>query len=297
MFLPPARVKDFDNSADPEGLKAAWHTKVKKEIDLYTNLERFLDPLTADAGAARQPIPWPGFPRVLEAWLDLENEPERRGQAYRSAELLVRRVSVWFEGQFYGSAVPYDPLNGVFMAPFRDGAIVADEAFAEVWRPQDEYLEWHVVRDRTTNAVTRIDYTVEAPEYWETLAEGDPVLAATIYSDLLKETVAEEDLFFQDDIHCPEIQFNADNELEVIGYRLAEPERTPDMFRAGKYSRRNPWNTERGAVHLTHPANTLFAEINLAARATQRFAVRPDLSTEVDRFELTACGGFGPVAV
>ncbi len=46
---------------------------------------------------------------------------------------------------------------------------------------------------------------------------------------------------------------------------------------------------------LTQNNNTLFAEINLAARATQRFAVRPDLQTSVDRFALTACGGYGAV--
>ena len=31
----------------------------------------------------------------------------------------------------------------------------------------------------------------------------------------------------------------------------------------GQYNRLNKWNTTHGAMHLTHPANNLFAEIVL----------------------------------
>ena len=49
----------------------------------------------------------------------------------------------------------------------------------------------------------------------------------------------------------------------------------PDVTRAqlmhgGAYNPRNMWNTARGAMHLTHPANSLGAEIKLAADAAAR---------------------------
>jgi hypothetical protein len=45
------------------------------------------------------------------------------------------------------------------------------------------------------------------------------------------------------------------------------------VFQAGAYNELNVWNTLRGAMHLTHSANTLGAEINLAADATRIFPV------------------------
>ena len=50
-----------------------------------------------------------------------------------------------------------------------------------------------------------------------------------------------------------------------------EPKSQSEMvirYRAGDYNPRNIWNTERGAVHLTHPANSLFAEVVLASDGT-----------------------------
>ena len=38
--------------------------------------------------------------------------------------------------------------------------------------------------------------------------------------------------------------------------------------RKGEYNPFNRWNTTHGAMHLTHPANTLAAEIRLAADGT-----------------------------
>jgi hypothetical protein len=41
-----------------------------------------------------------------------------------------------------------------------------------------------------------------------------------------------------------------------------------DLFLNGRYFPYNKWNTTHGALHLIHPANTLNAEIFIAADAT-----------------------------
>jgi hypothetical protein len=72
----------------------------------------------------------------------------------------------------------------------------------------------------------------------------------------------------------------------------AIPTRTGIRWRlrpAGTYNPLNKWNTTHGAMHLTHPANTLGAEINLAADAT----VRRDGPDPNDPRALICCGGYG----
>jgi hypothetical protein len=62
----------------------------------------------------------------------------------------------------------------------------------------------------------------------------------------------------------------------------------PDILNKGTYNPYNKWNTSDGVMHLTHPANTLGAEINLAARATiPRRDINGKRVTDVRRF---ACG-------
>ena len=181
-------------------------------------------------------------------------------------------------------------MSGWMLYPEVDGRPSFEDAFSFAERPQDEYLEWFVKRDPVTNRITHIDFTAEAPEYWETLAEKDPELAQNLYSELLGVEVPKEDLFFQNNVICPEVA-RTNGQFHIVGYTRLYPN-TPD-YKIGQYNRLNKWNTELGAVHLTQRNNTLFAEINLAARATQRFAARPDIGASIDRFALTACGGYG----
>ncbi len=295
-YLPPARIDDFARSPLAGQLAQAWHEQVQAQIDEYNRLERFLDPLDADDTAAREVIPWTGFPRIFDAWLNVGggSDPAERARrvdrAHRSAEILDRLsyVKLQSDGRFY--RVPADPAAGWMLYPEIDGAPSFQDGFSLAERPQDEYLEWFVVHDPVTNRITRIDFTVEAPEYWETLAEKDPNLAQDLYSEFLGVDVPKEDLFFRGDVLCPEIA-RVNDRFQVVGHTRLLPD---DLdFKAGQYNRQNKWNTELGAVHLTQSNNTLFAEINLAARATQRFAIRPDLNADVDRFALTACGGYG----
>lgn len=293
-YLPPARISDFSRSPRAAQLAEEWDRRVRGEINRYRHLARFLDPLEAAPGADREVIPWTGFPRIFDSALSIDTAPNpeeklrRIDRAHRSAEILSRNAYVKFEGDFYN--LPADRARGIMLYPEAGGAPVLEEAFSLPERPQDEYLEWHVVRNPDTGRIIRIDFTAEPPEYWETLAEGDGDLAAELYAELLKTDVPKEDLFFRRDVMCPVLERAAAG-FQIVGYARLFPN-APD-FNAGQYNRWNRWNTELGAVHLTQANNTLFAEINLAARATQRFAVRPDLDAEIDRFTLTACGGYG----
>jgi hypothetical protein len=66
------------------------------------------------------------------------------------------------------------------------------------------------------------------------------------------------------------------------------------LFAKGSYNRWNDWNTRKGAMHLTHRANTLGAEINLAADATVQFPVTPAPAGTLP-FRLICCARFGGV--
>ncbi len=296
-YLPPARIDDFARSTSAEQLYQAWHDRVKEQIQRYRDLPRFLDPLEADDTAIREVIPWTGFPRIFDAWLSIDEDPDlrertrRMDRAHWSAEILNRfsYVKLRDDGLFY--QVPADPERGWMLYPEVGGSPSFGEAFSFAERPQDEYLEWFVIRDPITKRITRIDFTVEPPEYWETLAENDPALARDLYSEILGVNVPMEDLFFRGDVLCPELEQVNEREFRIVGHTLLLPNNQD--YKAGRYNRLNKWNTVLGAVHLSQRNNTLFAEINLAAFATQRFSIRPTLDANVDRFALTACGGYG----
>jgi hypothetical protein len=102
-------------------------------------------------------------------------------------------------------------------------------------RQTDEYVEWQTERD-AMGKVTRVTFTCEGPEYWTMLAENDPDLAVSLYRELVSPAVKKEELFL-------------------------DPECT-------RYNAHNKWNLWQGIVHLTHPANSLEAEVGLAATAS-----------------------------
>ena len=132
-------------------------------------------------------------------------------------------------------------------------------------RLQDEYCEWFAYRDTPNGPITRIVFSAEAPEYWIALAKHDFEAVVNLYKTLVSNQVQPDDLKLAQDI--------------VFG---------SGVLKKGTYNPYNKWNTSQGIVHLTHPANTLGAEINLAARATiPRRDINGTRVTEVRRF---ACG-------
>lgn len=130
------------------------------------------------------------------------------------------------------------------------------------FRPQDEYCEWHAYRDTEDGPIRRIVFTAEAPEYWVELARHDFDQVLALYRQWVSPAVQPDELKLQ----------------QAISFGS-------EILPAGSYNPYNVWNTSKGCVHLTHHANTLGAEINLAARATiPRKDVNGHRITDVRRF-------------
>ena len=132
------------------------------------------------------------------------------------------------------------------------------------YRPQDEYCEWRVERDED-GRIVKVTFTSEPPEFWQALHgdtirkeddegedspfEGKPSLVRDLYREYVNPAVE------LDDLRCP---------TDLYSGRDSEK----PLYRRGEYNPYNRWNTTDGIMHLTHPANTLRAEIRLGADAT-----------------------------
>ncbi len=156
--------------------------------------------------------------------------------------------------------------------------------FPPIWsgywyRPQDEYCEWRTKRDPNTGKIISVTFTSEPPEYWQALhgdtlpdfsgnaaypTTGDPELVLELYRTFVDSAVEPEDLVF--------------------------PEGFAGMP-AGAYNPWNRWNTTDGIMHLSHPANSLMAEIQLGGDATIGHG-SPGLPV-TDPDALICCAGFG----
>ena len=125
-------------------------------------------------------------------------------------------------------------------------------------RDQDEYLEWYV--NRVDGKIVSVHFTCEAWDYFEFLGSTSGASRAklvALYQLWVSPDVTEAHLF-------------------------------PD---GTTYDRLNKWNTEFGAMHLTHSANNLFAEVFLAASATVRRQLKGvELTASIP---LIKCAGYG----
>lgn len=184
---------------------------------------------TWPAGAAhRVPILWNAFPRRL------------RSRFGREAALEVADM-LWPAVKAETPDEDFDPRDA------RWGPLMAT---AKLVRPQDEYCEWRVERDPSTQDIRRIVFTTESPESWWALHgttgmyrarkaqspfpfDGDPHAAAAACAARLGHAVNPADLQWQPDAYAP----------------------------------LNRWNTSDGIVHLTHPRNFLTAQMALIAES------------------------------
>ena len=133
-------------------------------------------------------------------------------------------------------------------------------------RIQDEYCEWSV-RKNNEDKITRILFTSEPPEFYESL--------------------------FYDYFEVGTDQTHA-LLLELYKSRCDDQEITIDELKdsRGNYDRYNKWNNEY-CVHMQQPDNTLGAQINIAARSS---ILRMDTRTNSiisDADELINCGLYG----
>ncbi len=114
---------------------------------------------------------------------------------------------------------------------------------------QDEYCEWAITRN-AAGKITRIDFTCENPEYWNSLWLVDPNKVLELYQSILDK---------------PQITL-AD---------LSLPGAVNPQTGGPIYNPLNKWNsgtdsntTSGGAIHLTSTPNTIQTEIGLATAAT-----------------------------
>lgn len=156
------------------------------------------------------------------------------------------------------------------------------------YRPQDEYCEWHVTRN-DQGQITRVTFTSEPPEYWQAM-HGDelPDMSGnatypfagdqTLLLELYREYVS------------PEVQL-ADLECSDDFIDYSDPTNPITIYPKGSYNPYNRWNTTGGIMHLTHPANSLSAEINLGVLATvlRTSYGRPVIDPEA----LISCAAYG----
>lgn len=243
-FDPPGFLSDFDQQ-----MLMQWSTAVSGWIDGNIAIVRsgthsgdepqFYNESTFDAPGTPldQVIGWNAFPGTFRnSW--------GRGMALDLADNLM-------------------PLTRRMDGP---GSYYVGEVWENLfYRPQDEYCEWRVSRDEQ-GRIVRVTFTSEPPEYWQALHgdvlqdmngnpaysfAGDKALLLDLYRQYVSPNVQLEDLECQDDL-----------------VDVSNPLSPQVIYPKGSYNPYNRWNTTGGIMHLTHPANSLSAEINLGVVAT-----------------------------
>lgn len=182
LYDPPASIDDFGRRpAIEQQLRTEWDATVRSFIAGTKSGSNgpvsglFFDQLADTSGVpdpAPAGVPWNAFPQLLTNWFATQPVPNQEKLANSAAESLVTTSSLF--GFFKKDGSQYVPLPVTY-------------------RRQDEYCEWHVTK--SGNAITRMSFTCEPPEYWSYLAGKDLTLALELYQELLhdasiqKETV------------------------------------------------------------------------------------------------------------
>jgi hypothetical protein len=255
-FDPPAFLPDFN--AIP-GQLDAWHRAMSAWFDLVVASEQqligaspqYYNAANFDPGGVlvEQTVTWNAFPK----------EMLRRYGRERALQL----ADMPWPLERYRAPVP-DPTSMTGMS-------------GVMYRPQEEYCEWHVTRDPDTGQILRVTFTSEPPEFWQALfgvvpGDGDTVpdmhfpgdrdLLLQHYWDMVSQDVQPEDLVAARDIK------------DATGFT---------WIKKGQYNFYNKWNTTHGIVHLCSPPNSLVAEVQLGGDGTVlradpkgRLLVEPD---------------------
>jgi hypothetical protein len=267
LYNPPASIDDFSRRPTlATALRSGWDTKIRGFIaetkdttdpDLTVS-GLFFDQL-ADTSGVSDPaptgIPWNAFPQILTNWFATQPVANQEKLANEWAETTITTESLFgfFRKDTGGQFVPI-PVT---------------------YRRQDEYCEWYV--ERNGNRIERMYFTCEPPEYWSFLAENDITLVHELYQELLHNPgIQQDELCWQYDVY---------SKPDANGQRTV-------LFQKGAYNPWNDWNTKKGAVHLTHWANSLDAEVRLASDGSLGW---PQPAGPVDFHRLICCAAFGGV--
>jgi hypothetical protein len=263
-FAPPAFLDDFDDAG-----RLRWHQHMSAEAE--RNLAELISQLQeADPDATARDV----------FYVNPVEEPAPADAQIATAEwggfpqaLLARTRRDRHEARRRAEELG--------MTDFAPGTRFVTAHREELSLParhlQDEYLEWRTERDHE-GVVTRVTFTCEGYDYWSKLFAHSPSTVVKLYKRLLdRDEIEEGDLRFDEDVF------------------IEEAGREPALFaKKGQYNPRNRFNVDEGLVHLTHRANSLGAEVNLAvvASALRQTAGREPVDG-ADKRRLTCCGGFG----
>lgn len=257
-FQPPAHLRDFDASTKRVDLYQQWHERMNGFMTRsLSNYPAAFSGVEVPDGTQVFPAnpEWTGMPRTMK---------RLNGTSVAAAAALID------EPRQIGD---YDPLDQKSYKRFkrRNGQDFVGPAY----RSQDEYLEWAVKRD-TDGVITEILFTCEGPEYWEQIAQDEDLLLK-LYRDICDDqSIKIEELTFPEEVSW----INPYNRSGV-----------PEVYPEGSYNPFNIWNM-RAAVHLTQPANTLGAEVQLAFDATYPYGDPDPVTSDPD---LACCAAYGGI--
>ncbi|HEV7668451.1 MAG TPA: hypothetical protein VGS22_08005 [Thermoanaerobaculia bacterium] len=281
-FNTPADIHDFpEGSPQDVAVCSQWNTNMtgftqqailgnpwnllyaSKQYDYFDTTVTPIPP-----GSTAVIVTWHAFPNRLNQYLGSGASPANP-YGYTNQQLLA------IADQYGTLALPVPAFQQI-------PTVVCPQAS---WQPplqmygpygprgwQDEYCEWCVVRDPGSQKITRIDFTCENPEYWNTLWMVDPQKVADLYTSTLNwdAPAGAHILVKVEDLKL----YEPGTQKEVID---------PSTGRAA-YNALNKWNTgpagqrptdgtnpnaySGGAMHLTATPNTLQTEMQLAGGAT-----------------------------
>lgn len=247
-FDAPGKLNDFRNPLD-------WHAAMleeaqgiiailtaatlgkdpadvtQEEIESAREALAYADPTQSTPPATAETVPvqaWNGFPRAVTRrapWKEFPAVPGDTEGNYRAVEHLGD------EDHPAGTFVDHE--DHVLHLPVRDR--------------QDEYLEWAARRDGDGNLV-KLTFVAEGYDYFSKLFEHDEGRALELYRDFTGiASLKVDDLRAKRGI-----------------YRRVKNGTTRTVVEPGGFNPRNRYNIDPGIVHLSHRANSLGAEVNLA---------------------------------
>lgn len=246
IFNAPADLTDF---TDPQ----VWHNAMLKEakdiililvasatgkkitevtqtdIDQIAPMLAYVNPVVTQPDPAAETLaiaPWGGFPRAVErrAPWNFPTDPDDLTGIFRAVEETG--------AEDVGEATFFDSEGKVLELPVR--------------HRQDEYLEWAVRRNQQ-GKITSIIFVAEGYDYFSALFRHDEQLVTEIYRDFTGVN-----------------SIVADDLRAIKGVYVQGKGGLEEWIEPGAFNPRNKFNIDPGIVHLSHNANSLGAEVNLA---------------------------------
>jgi hypothetical protein len=289
-FTTPACNNDFpDDPASYEKLAAAWSQNVEGFTQqaitgnpwnsLYASQQTgYYDPMRTQmpAGSFAVDVAWIAFPNRLIQYLGQNQVPPN---PYNLPQSVLNQLAD--SGQLANYPIPNT------RCPQADwsGSL---EPFGP-YGPRgwlDEYCEFSVVRDAANN-ITRVDFTCENPEYYQTLWRISPQKVADVYTAALNAGAPKANWVT---VTVADLQLTDPNSgAPVIDPQTGRPGYNPlNKWNSGTIATRGSEDASGGAMHLTATPNTLQTELGLGAGATVQRA-----QGNTDPQALICCGQYG----